>query len=81
MFISIYLFCLNVLNHCFEFIFAYSCNLVVFSGEDAAEDFMNLKPFEMKQLLYHILSGNEITFKRGNCVSIVKVFMACNGMI
>eukprot|EP00795_Rhopilema_esculentum_P000411 gene411-10079_t len=34
------------------------------NGEDAAEGFMNLKPFEMKQLLYHILSGNEITFKR-----------------
>jgi len=34
------------------------------TGEEAAEGFMNLKPFEMKQLLYHILSGNEITFKR-----------------
>ena len=44
----------------------------VFSlGEEAAEGFMNLKPFEMKQLLYHILSGNEISFKRGlsfNCL-------------
>ena len=28
-------------------------------GEDAAEYFMNLSPFEMKILLYHILSGKE----------------------
>ena len=39
--------------------------LVLLPGEEAAEGFMNLKPFEMKQLLYHILSGNEISFKRG----------------
>ncbi|XP_020618815.1 phosphorylase b kinase regulatory subunit alpha, liver isoform-like [Orbicella faveolata] len=30
------------------------------SGEDAAEFFMNLSPFEMKTLLYHILSGKEL---------------------
>ncbi|XP_078369919.1 phosphorylase b kinase regulatory subunit alpha, liver isoform-like isoform X2 [Oculina patagonica] len=30
------------------------------SGEDAAEYFMNLSPFEMKTLLYHILSGKEL---------------------
>lgn len=30
------------------------------SGEDAAEHFMNLSPFEMKTLLYHILSGKEL---------------------
>lgn len=30
------------------------------SGEDAAEYFMNLSPFEMKMLLYHILSGKEL---------------------
>lgn len=29
------------------------------SGEDAADYFMNLSPFEMKTLLYHILSGKE----------------------
>lgn len=31
-----------------------------YSGEDAAEHFMNLSPFRMKRLLYHILSGKEV---------------------
>ncbi|CAH3142471.1 unnamed protein product, partial [Porites evermanni] len=35
------------------------------SGEDAAEYFMNLSPFEMKMLLYHILSGKELVVPNG----------------
>ena len=44
-----------------------------FSGdvepEDIPELFMNLSPFEMKTLLYHILSGKEFNVSRGkhNC--------------
>ena len=34
-------------------------------GEDAAEYFMNLSPFEMKTLLYHILSGKELVLTNG----------------
>ena len=37
----------------------------MFSGEDAAEYFMNLSPFEMKTLLYHILSGKELVVSNG----------------
>ncbi|XP_073254168.1 phosphorylase b kinase regulatory subunit alpha, skeletal muscle isoform-like isoform X1 [Porites lutea] len=36
------------------------------SGEDAAEYFMNLSPFEMKMLLYHILSGKELVVPNEN---------------
>ncbi|XP_020901994.1 phosphorylase b kinase regulatory subunit alpha, liver isoform [Exaiptasia diaphana] len=36
------------------------------SGEDAAEYFMNLSPFEMKTLLYHILSGKEFGISDGS---------------
>lgn len=41
----------------------FSC--CYFSGEDAAEYFMNLSPFEMKTLLYHILSGKELVVSNG----------------
>jgi hypothetical protein len=34
--------------------------------EDIPELFMNLSPFEMKTLLYHILSGKEFNVSRGN---------------
>ena len=30
-----------------------------FAGDDAVDCFMNLSPFEMKSLLFHILSGKE----------------------
>ena len=33
--------------------------------EDVPELFMNLSPFEMKTLLYHILSGKEFNVSRG----------------
>ena len=33
--------------------------------EDIPELFMNLSPFEMKTLLYHILSGKEFNVSRG----------------
>ncbi|XP_032231174.1 phosphorylase b kinase regulatory subunit alpha, liver isoform isoform X3 [Nematostella vectensis] len=36
------------------------------TGEDAAEYFMNLSPFEMKTLLYHILSGKEFGITDGS---------------
>ena len=41
----------------------------MFLGEDAAEYFMNLSPFEMKMLLYHILSGKELVLTNGTCNS------------
>ena len=34
--------------------------------EDIPELFMNLSPFEMKTLLYHILSGKEFNVSRGD---------------
>ena len=37
--------------------------------EDIPELFMNLSPFEMKTLLYHILSGKEFNVSRGMIVS------------
>ena len=42
-----------------------SFNCCYVSGEDAAEFFMNLSPFEMKTLLYHILSGKELVVSNG----------------
>ncbi|XP_031550918.1 phosphorylase b kinase regulatory subunit alpha, liver isoform-like isoform X2 [Actinia tenebrosa] len=40
------------------------------TGEDAAEYFMNLSPFEMKTLLYHILSGKEFGISDGSVRNI-----------
>ena len=34
-------------------------------GEQASEHLLNLSPFEMKNLLYHILSGKEFAVSRG----------------
>jgi hypothetical protein len=42
--------------------FIYSGDVV---PEDIPELFMNLSPFEMKTLLYHILSGKEFNVSRG----------------
>lgn len=35
-------------------------------GEAASEHLLNLSPFEMKNLLYHILSGKEFAVSSGN---------------
>lgn len=44
------------------------CTLIIVClGEDAAEHFMNLSPFRMKRLLYHILSGKEVVSTSGTC--------------
>lgn len=34
-------------------------------GEDAADDLMNMSPFQMKSLLYFILSGKEFKVEQG----------------
>lgn len=36
-------------------------------GEAASEHLLNLSPFEMKNLLYHILSGKEFAVSSGKC--------------
>lgn len=36
-------------------------------GEQASEHLLNLSPFEMKNLLYHILSGKEFAVSSGKC--------------
>lgn len=35
------------------------------SGEEASEHLLNLSPFEMKNLLHHILSGKEFALTSG----------------
>lgn len=37
-------------------------------GEAASEHLLNLSPFEMKNLLYHILSGKEFAVSSGESV-------------
>ncbi|XP_063823530.1 probable phosphorylase b kinase regulatory subunit alpha isoform X1 [Ostrinia nubilalis] len=44
-----------------------SCN-----GEEASEHLLNLSPFEMKNLLYHILSGKEFAINSANSLHFVK---------
>lgn len=47
-----------------------SCN-----GEEASEHLLNLSPFEMKNLLYHILSGKEFAINSGKMSTfIIKIF-------
>lgn len=36
----------------------------LFVGEEASESLMNLSPFDMKNLLHHILSGKEFGVER-----------------
>lgn len=36
------------------------------SGEEASESLMNLSPFDMKNLLHHILSGKEFGVERSS---------------
>ncbi|CAG5009665.1 unnamed protein product [Parnassius apollo] len=44
-----------------------SCN-----GEEASEHLLNLSPFEMKNLLYHILSGKEFAINSANSLFLIK---------
>lgn len=39
-------------------------------GEEASEHLLNLSPFEMKNLLYHILSGKEFAINSGKAIRI-----------
>lgn len=39
---------------------------VIFTGEEASESLMSLSPFEMKNLLHHILSGKEFGVERSS---------------
>ncbi|XP_048480951.1 probable phosphorylase b kinase regulatory subunit alpha isoform X2 [Plutella xylostella] len=41
-------------------------------GEEASEHLLNLSPFEMKNLLYHILSGKEFAINSANSLSVIK---------
>lgn len=36
------------------------------AGEEASESLMNLSPFDMKNLLHHILSGKEFGVERSS---------------
>jgi phosphorylase kinase alpha/beta subunit len=38
---------------------------LICTGEEASEHLLNLSPFEMKNLLYHILSGKEFAISSG----------------
>lgn len=40
-------------------------------GEQASEHLLNLSPFEMKNLLYHILSGKEFAVSSGMQFNII----------
>lgn len=40
-------------------------------GEEASEHLLNLSPFEMKNLLYHILSGKEFAINSGEAITII----------
>nr|XP_037870704.1 probable phosphorylase b kinase regulatory subunit alpha isoform X2 [Bombyx mori] len=41
-------------------------------GEEASEHLLNLSPFEMKNLLYHILSGKEFAINSANSLYLIK---------
>ncbi|XP_013175263.1 PREDICTED: probable phosphorylase b kinase regulatory subunit alpha isoform X3 [Papilio xuthus] len=41
-------------------------------GEEASEHLLNLSPFEMKNLLYHILSGKEFAINSANSLFVIK---------
>ena len=43
-------------------------------GEEASEHLLNLSPFEMKNLLYHILSGKEFAINNGKCKFLYFIF-------
>lgn len=39
---------------------------LICSGEEASEHLLNVSPFEMKNLLHHIMSGKEFLISSGN---------------
>lgn len=41
---------------------------LICTGEEASEHLLNLSPFEMKNLLHHILSGKEFALSSGKCL-------------
>ncbi|CAB3225024.1 unnamed protein product [Arctia plantaginis] len=41
-------------------------------GEEASEHLLNLSPFEMKNLLHHILSGKEFAINSANSLFVIK---------
>lgn len=43
-------------------------------GEQASEHLLNLSPFEMKNLLYHILSGKEFAVSSGNYYIFIYIY-------
>lgn len=46
--------------------------MVCFEGEDASESLMSLSPFDMKNLLHHILSGKEFGVERSSeCFHVI----------
>jgi len=48
-----------VLNNLMEVMASELGRTLKCSGDEASEHLLNLSPFEMKNLLYHIISGKE----------------------
>lgn len=48
------------------------------SGEEASEHLLNLSPFEMKNLLHHILSGKEFALTSGMYEKLFPTFYGFN---
>lgn len=44
-------------------------------GEQASEHLLNLSPFEMKNLLYHILSGKEFAVSSGESLFTIFIYI------
>ncbi len=47
---------------------------MTFTGEEASESLMSLSPFDMKNLLHHILSGKEFGVERSSEYQSTLVF-------
>lgn len=45
---------------------------LICTGEEASEHLLNLSPFEMKNLLHHIMSGKEFAISSGTFYDLVK---------
>lgn len=45
---------------------------LICTGEEASEHLLNLSPFEMKNLLHHIMSGKEFAISSGTFFDLVK---------
>lgn len=63
---------------CFQtYMHAQELNMIVPpTGEEASESLMNLSPFDMKNLLHHILSGKEFGVERSSEYTEIKIY--CN---